>query len=256
MRVWRCKVPANREAGLRPLADWPLVHAARRSRDEIAREEQREQRTSVLLGLLALAAAAATAWLSRRTHLYALAAEERRAALAQAVAARTRLMRGVSHDLKNPIHAIDGHAQLFPRLLQQVARGGVLAVQMPRNFQAPSHVLLYETAARGPWAATLVPYLRPSPVAGPEAYYDWLMGYATQLDIWETEYLHVLQGENAVLEWTKGTALRPYLDALGADAPAFLADYAGRLRAAYPPQPDGRTLFPFRRVFIVAERKG
>ena len=153
------------------------------------------------------------------------------------------------------LHWIDGHAQLFPRLLQQVTRGGVLAVQMPRNFQAPSHVLLYETAARGPWAATLVPYLRPSPVAGPEAYYDWLMGYATQLDIWETEYLHVLQGENAVLEWTKGTAVRPLLERVDpAQRGDFLAAYAEALREAYPRHGDGMTLFPFRRLFIVARR--
>jgi trans-aconitate 2-methyltransferase len=153
------------------------------------------------------------------------------------------------------LHWIDDHARIFPRLLQQVVRGGVLAVQMPRNFQAPSHVLLYETAARGPWAATLVPYLRPSPVAAPEAYYDWLMPHATQLDIWETEYLHVLQGENAVLEWTKGTAVRPLLDrvdpALRAD---FLATYAEQLRKAYPRRADGMTLFPFRRLFIIARR--
>ena len=153
------------------------------------------------------------------------------------------------------LHWIDGHAQLFPRLLQQVTRGGVLAVQMPRNFEAPSHVLLYETAARGPWAATLVPYLRPSPVAGPEAYYDWLMGYATQLDIWETEYLHVLQGENAVLEWTKGTAVRPLLERVDpAQRGDFLAAYAEALREAYPRHADGMTLFPFRRLFIVARR--
>jgi trans-aconitate 2-methyltransferase len=153
------------------------------------------------------------------------------------------------------LHWIDGHAQLFLRLLQQVTRGGVLAVQMPRNFEAPSHVLLYETAARGPWAATLVPYLRPSPVAGPEAYYDWLMGYATQLDIWETEYLHVLQGENAVLEWTKGTAVRPLLERVDpAQRGDFLAAYAEALRKAYPRRGDGMTLFPFRRLFIVARR--
>jgi trans-aconitate 2-methyltransferase len=153
------------------------------------------------------------------------------------------------------LHWIDGHAQLFPRLLQQVTRGGVLAVQMPRNFQAPSHVLLYETAARGPWAPAVVPYLRPSPVAAPEAYYDWLMPHATQLDIWETEYLHVLQGESAVLEWTKGTAVRPLLERVDAARRAdFLATYAEALRTAYPRRADGMTLFAFRRLFIVARR--
>jgi signal transduction histidine kinase len=93
--------------------DDAIAQSARNARDRIAEEERREQRTSVLLGVLALTAAAATWWLSRRTHAYARAAEERRAALAEAVAARARFMRGVSHDLKNPIHAIDGHAQLL-----------------------------------------------------------------------------------------------------------------------------------------------
>ena len=93
--------------------DEAIAQSARDARDRIAEQEQREQRTSVLLGVLALTAAAATWWLSRRTHAYARAAEERRAALAEAVAARARFMRGVSHDLKNPIHAIDGHAQLI-----------------------------------------------------------------------------------------------------------------------------------------------
>ena len=93
--------------------DDAIAHSARSERDRIAVRERRDQRTSVLLGFLALAAAAVTWWLSRRTHAYARAAEERRAALAEAVASRARFMRGVSHDLKNPIHAIDGHAQLL-----------------------------------------------------------------------------------------------------------------------------------------------
>ena len=93
--------------------DGAIAESARHRRDQIAEQEQQQQRTSVRLGLLGLAAAAVTWWLSRRTHAYALAAEERRAALAEAVASRARFMRGVSHDLKNPIHAIDGHAQLL-----------------------------------------------------------------------------------------------------------------------------------------------
>jgi signal transduction histidine kinase len=93
--------------------DGAIARSARGARDQIAEREQREQRTTVLLGVLALTAAAVTAWLARRTHAYALAAEERRAALAEVVASRARFMRGVSHDLKNPIHAIDGHAQLL-----------------------------------------------------------------------------------------------------------------------------------------------
>ena len=153
------------------------------------------------------------------------------------------------------LHWVDDHATVFPRLMQQLARGGVLAVQMPRNCEAPSHTLLYESAREGPWRERVETLLRPSPVQRPEVYYDLLAAHATHVDLWEVEYLHVLQGENAVLEWTKGTAVRPFLDAMPAEMhAAFLAAYAARLRQAYPRRVDGMTLFPFRRLFLVAIR--
>lgn len=158
-----------------------------------------------------------------------------------------------------------GHDLLFPHLLRQLMPCGVLAVQMPRNFAAPSHALMRETAAHGPWATRLAPLfdettptgrsamLRREPVAPPERYYDLLAPLAKGgLDLWETEYLHVLQGENPVLEWVRGTALRPVIDALDqAERDDFLAVYAEKLRLAYPRRSDGRTLFPFRRLFLV-----
>jgi len=153
------------------------------------------------------------------------------------------------------LHWLDGHAGLFPRLLGQLGPGGVLAVQMPRNHAAPSHVALLDAARGGPWRARLAPLLRPAPVAAPDAYHEILAPDARSLDIWETEYLHVLEGEAPVMEWLKGSALKPLLDALDApDRAPFLAAYATRVAAAYPRRPDGRTLFPFRRLFIVAVR--
>ena len=93
------------------------------------------------------------------------------------------------------------------------------------------------------------------PVAAPEWYHDLLGPHALALDIWETEYLHVLDGDDPVLSWTRSTALRPVMQALDGEAfAAFEAAYAARLRAAYPERADGRTLFPFRRLFIVARR--
>src|SRR5688572_18002852 len=156
------------------------------------------------------------------------------------------------------LHWFDDHAALLPRLAAQLAPGGVLAIQMPDNRQSPSHLLMDEAAAAGSWHAKLA-RLRPvyGSMQSPDAYYRILAPVAAQVDIWETTYLHVLPesagGDNPVVEWTKGTALRPYLDAL--DEPernAFLAAYAARIAAAYPKQPDGRTLLPFKRIFIVA----
>jgi trans-aconitate 2-methyltransferase len=153
------------------------------------------------------------------------------------------------------LHWLGAHDRLFPALLAALAPGGVLAVQMPRNFHAPSHTAVGEAVRSGPWRARLEPLLRPAPVADPAVYFDLLAPRAAALDIWETEYLHVLEGEHPVKEWVKGTWLRPLLDALvEPERPAFEARYADLLAAAYPRRPDGRTLFPFRRLFILATR--
>ncbi len=153
------------------------------------------------------------------------------------------------------LHWLDGHAELLPRLLRQLAAGGLLAVQMPRNSDAPSHLLMHAAAADGPWRTRLADVrsvLRS--VETPDVYYRILAPITRRADIWETEYLHVLEGDNPVVEWTKGTGLRPYLDALEEpDRGGFLAAYAARVASAYPKQADGRTLLPFRRIFFVAQ---
>jgi trans-aconitate 2-methyltransferase len=155
------------------------------------------------------------------------------------------------------LHWLGDHGRLFPALLAALAPGGALAVQMPRNFSAPSHVAIGEAARGGRWRATLEPLLRPSPVHEPAFYFDLLAPRAASIDLWETEYLQILEGEHAVVEWTKGTWLRPLLDALDEpDRSRFEARYAEIVDAAYPRRPDGRTLFPFRRLFIVARAGG
>jgi trans-aconitate 2-methyltransferase len=151
------------------------------------------------------------------------------------------------------LHWVGDHARLFPALLGMLAPGGVLAVQMPRMFTAPTHTLVAEAARRGPWRARLEPLLRPPPVAEPGFYYDLLAPRAVAVDIWETEYLHVLAGDDPVKEWLKGSWLAPFLAAL--DEPQrsdFESCYARLVAQAYPRRPDGRTLLPFRRLFIVA----
>jgi trans-aconitate 2-methyltransferase len=151
---------------------------------------------------------------------------------------------------------VDGHQSLLPQLMAQLAPEGWLAVQMPRNHGAASHQAMLETVEAGPWAERLRPATRPAPVALPEQYYALLRPHSASLDIWETIYLQQLEGDNPVVEWTKGSALRPLLAALDGDEErqAFEIAYGARIRKAYPPAPDGRTLFPFRRLFIVARR--
>jgi trans-aconitate 2-methyltransferase len=145
------------------------------------------------------------------------------------------------------------HAGLLPRLLGHLRPGGVLAIQMPRNFQAPSHTTVSEIAALAPWAERLEGRPMGSPVAEPGWYYDLLAPKTAALDIWQTEYLQVLEGDDPVVRWVESTSLRPVLQALDeADAARFKEIYAARMREAYPRRADGRTLFPFRRLFIVA----
>lgn len=150
---------------------------------------------------------------------------------------------------------LDDHQALLPRLLGYARPGGALAIQMPRNFAAPSHALLRATAESGPWADRLAEIADWQPVAAPEWYYDLLAPLARAVDIWETVYLHVLEGDDPVLSWTRSTALRPVAQALDPEQlAAFEAAYAARLRAAYPRRADGRTLFAFRRLFIIVQR--
>ena len=153
------------------------------------------------------------------------------------------------------------HRKLFPHLMKALKTGGCLAVQMPLSWEAPSHRLMREIlASGGPQGTALgTERLRQAVgrkwVEGAGEYYDLLVGCTSRLDIWETEYLQILEGDNPVLEWVKGTGLRPILDGLGSQGrKLFLAEYARRLRAAYPAKADGRTLYPFRRLFIVAMR--
>lgn len=153
------------------------------------------------------------------------------------------------------LHWLPDHGALFPKLALALAPGGALAVQMPRNFGEPSHVAMAEAAAAGPWRAKAEAAIGRRPLHPVAAYYDWLAPHVRAVDLWETTYLHVLAGDDPVVEWTKGTALRPVLAALDDNERAgFLADYAARLRRAYPKRADGKTLFPFRRLFVVAVR--
>lgn len=157
------------------------------------------------------------------------------------------------------LHWLDSHDVLFPRLLHAVAPGGALAVQMPDNFAAASHRIVDEVATSVRWRAMLASRVRSLPVAPPAAYHAWLAPHASSIDIWTTEYLQHLparsDGEHPVLAWLRGTTLLPFMAMLDdAGRRDYARELAGRLETAYPRRADGSVLFPFRRLFIVAQR--
>ncbi|MDQ3124301.1 MAG: methyltransferase domain-containing protein [Pseudomonadota bacterium] len=155
------------------------------------------------------------------------------------------------------LHWLPDHPALLRRLADALAPGGVLAIQMPMAHETRHHVLMRAVAAEGPWAAPPAGVETIAPLLSPEVYYEVLAGVCGEIDVWATTYLHALTGPDAVLEWMKGTALRPFLAAL--DDPAMRADFlsalGARLCEAFPPRPDGVTLLPFPRLFLVARRR-
>ena len=146
------------------------------------------------------------------------------------------------------------HRTLIPRLMTFLAPGGTFAFQVPRNMDAPSHVLMREVAAAGAWADKLT-NVREVAVLTQVEYFDVLRACGAEVDIWETEYLHTLEGEDAVYKWVSATGLRPFVQALdGAEREGFIASYKKKLSSAYPRRTDDTTLFPFKRLFAVARR--
>ncbi|MEV0113149.1 trans-aconitate 2-methyltransferase [Streptomyces sp. NPDC050844] len=153
---------------------------------------------------------------------------------------------------------VPGHPDSFPAWVAALAPGGTFAFQVPGNFDAPSHVLMRELSESERWRDRLGDTLRHADaVLSPTAYLERLVPLGCEVDAWETTYLHLLEGDDPVLDWVKGTGLRPVLTALGDDTEAreaFLYEYAELLRKAYPAGAGG-TVFPFRRVFAVARKR-
>jgi trans-aconitate 2-methyltransferase len=150
---------------------------------------------------------------------------------------------------------VPNHPQLIARWSSTLPSGGWVAVQVPGNFDSPSHALMRQLAGEKRWAPKLPDVLRNTLAVGtPESYAEVLLDAGLNADVWETTYVHVLPGDDPVLEWVRGTGLRPILAALSPpDAEEFATQLAAELRRAYPQGPHG-TLFPFRRVFAVGHR--
>ncbi|MDF1732335.1 MAG: methyltransferase domain-containing protein [Minwuia sp.] len=149
------------------------------------------------------------------------------------------------------LHWVPDHTGLFTRLAEALPSGGMLAVQMPNNFAAPSHSLISEIAERPEFQAALAGRLLGDFVQPASFYHSLLRALPGRVDVWETEYLQSLTGDDPVLEWVRGTALLPVQENLSsADFQTFTELYRARLRQAYPMGDDGVTVFPFRRMFI------
>lgn len=147
------------------------------------------------------------------------------------------------------------HERVFPALFGELAPGGVLAVQVPYNQDEPSHRLMREVPE--PFASHVQGARASQRVATPAFYYDLLAPHASHVDIWRTTYEHVMAEPSAIVEWVKGTGLRPYLEALPeALRPEYLERYTRGIAEAYPARSDGKRLFSFPRLFIVAVKKG
>ncbi|MGA2738648.1 MAG: methyltransferase domain-containing protein [Bryobacteraceae bacterium] len=150
---------------------------------------------------------------------------------------------------------VEDHATLYPQLLSRVAPGGALAIQIPGNIDALPHRLMREVAATPAWSGWFPSgKVREWHNHEMDFYYDVLAPSAARLDLWATEYLHILPDAAAIVEWYRSTGLRPFLAALETDADRerFAADYLAALRPHYPPRAAGGVLFPFRRIFLIA----
>lgn len=154
------------------------------------------------------------------------------------------------------LHWVPDHAALFPRLFHAVAPGGALAVQMPNNFLSPSHQAMKKVASAPRWAAALAGASETVFVQAPAFYYNALRNLASRLNIWETEYQQIVDGPRAVLDWVRSTAMRAYLERMPDDEQRrqFEDQCLVEFEQSYPADDQGKVLFPYRRMFIVAYR--
>jgi trans-aconitate 2-methyltransferase len=153
---------------------------------------------------------------------------------------------------------VSNHALVVPHLMAQVAPGGALAVQVPAHLGSPIHQAMLSIARDPAWRDRLQEASTAVAVETPGVYYDLLQPFADRIELWATEYLHVLDSPAAVVDWIRGTGLRPFLQALADDAER--ARFEARLLAdaekGYPRHADGRVLFLFRRLFVIAYGRG
>jgi trans-aconitate 2-methyltransferase len=154
------------------------------------------------------------------------------------------------------LHWVGDHRALIPRLFDLVAPGGVMAIQMPDNWDQPTHQLISRLVDDPRWQSRTAPVYPGHPVARSSEYRAWLQAEASELDQWRTTYYHVLEDADPVLNWVKGSVLRPILAVLEpSEVDEFVSQLAKAYRMQYPREPGGATLLPFSRLFIVARKR-
>lgn len=155
------------------------------------------------------------------------------------------------------LHWVRDHPTVFPRIFERVAAGGVLAIQVPANINEPAHRVMRDLASSREWRDRFpATGVREWFVHDAAFYYDVFASVARSVNLWQTTYIHVLPDVASIAEWYRATGLRPFLDALQSvsDRERFIKDYTDALRSEYRPRQDGRILFPFRRLFVIASR--
>lgn len=148
------------------------------------------------------------------------------------------------------------HHVLFPRLASMLVPGGVFAAQMPSAARESSHALMRMVAAEGPWWSRLAPVAKSQPlIAAFEDYYEWLRPVCARVELWTTTYVYTFDGAEGIVDWFAGSPLQPFLERLSDDERCeFLDLYRKELLSAYPVRSDGKVLFAYPRLFVVATR--
>jgi len=151
---------------------------------------------------------------------------------------------------------VGDHEALIPKLFAQLAPGGVLAIQMPNNREEPTHRSMREVAGLAPWSALIGDAAKVrTRILALTDYYDLLAGAGAEVDVWRTAYQHPMESPAKIVEWVRGTGLKPFVDPLPeTERKSFLAAYEARIAQAYPKRADGKLLLQFPRMFIVARR--
>ena len=150
---------------------------------------------------------------------------------------------------------VPDHPSLLPRLMGFLKPGGLLAVQIPMNYQEPIHRIIETTVSRSPWTEK-IPYMRLFYTLTQEEYFDVLSRTASDFTLWQTTYLHRMPSHQAIMDWYSSTGLRPYLNAAVDEAAReeFYQEIFRQVQEAYPVQENGEIIFRFPRFFFIARK--